>query len=361
MKSTILDVELNIPDVYSIIRELLMKGNNGVEYFETIETYPITDDGIGCELETSLYPHIEDNTLIMGGHWIPDYKKLKIGILTEPDTVSKFSFKSAVKLYARAKNEYNAVELALLIGDLTYGADCCYGGANEIDKQKRRKENHETFLREFLEKHIPEEYSKILKEYGIDKEELIIISEKDIRQRGDYILNYLKSLDMLEKRKKMQGNCEQHDYWLDFLGIKMIGVEKKNRMRPKCALIQAALSNFIRIDEVGYDRILEIKNSESYKCDGKYGDLYHMLFPFLLELYDGVGTPIDIISTSVKFKIEIPNKITATKRLWIPTNKYETLMWQLKQIDSTFLEECIELLNCMGPGLSKRRDGSESI
>ena len=86
-----------------------------------------------------------------------------------------------------------------------------------------------------------------------------------------------------------------------------------------------------------------------------------MLFPFLSDLYDGVGTPTDIISTSLKFKIEIPNEISATKRVWIPTNEYETLMWQLKQMDSESLKKYIKVLNSMRSGLSKVPDGVESI
>jgi hypothetical protein len=103
---------------------------------------------------------LKDNTIIEAGHY--SYK-------TGPTELDEYLWDLGVQLYKKAKENFQNIGLLLLVDDV-----------HDIDSNEERKSFQTAIL--------PEKYLEILKKYSIIPEEVNIISQDRIREKGRQLL-----------------------------------------------------------------------------------------------------------------------------------------------------------------------------
>jgi hypothetical protein len=101
-----------------------------------------------------------DNTIIDAGHY---------SYLSNPTKLDLYLWEKGVKLYARAREKYQNIGLMLLVDDMK---------GVESNQQRR------TFRIEEL----PEAYLTTLEHHGIDREEVQVVSQDRMKQKGRQLL-----------------------------------------------------------------------------------------------------------------------------------------------------------------------------
>ena len=103
---------------------------------------------------------LTDNTIIDAGHY---------SYLLGPTELDLHLWEEGVKLYAHSKEIYKNIGLMLLIDDM---------------KRVRSNEQRRTFRIEEL----PKSYSSILEQYGVDRQEVQVVSQDRMKEKGKQLL-----------------------------------------------------------------------------------------------------------------------------------------------------------------------------
>jgi len=103
---------------------------------------------------------LTDNTVIDAGHY---------SYLLGPTELDLYLWEKGVKLYAHTRDSYDNVGLMLLVDDM---------------KGVRLNEQRRTFKIEEL----PESYLSILEKYGVDRDEVQVVSQDRMKEKGRQLL-----------------------------------------------------------------------------------------------------------------------------------------------------------------------------
>lgn len=172
-----------------------------------------------------------DGTLFTGGHFI--ILNNKVGQMND-GTIASFAY--AVSLYSQGKKKGKHVGLGILINDI---GQTCSQSVCTINAPFSKT----TFV-------LPEEYTKVLAEFGVDHNEVLVFWEKHIRNRGKKEL-----MKVVGKRHDIEKI--ENDYWLNDRGgfgkvILSRGNANDKYGTPGCPLIMGALA--LEQEKSGFSR-----------------------------------------------------------------------------------------------------------
>jgi hypothetical protein len=215
-------------------------------------------------IRSRLEEEIQDNTIITGGHFM-----IKEDGEPELNKGTIDSFRLAAEVYKSTKENYQKVELGILINDI--GATCSSDSCS-INKINFSREDYR----------LPEEYLKILSELGIEETEVNIYWEKTMRNRGHKIMRR----EIKKGNKKIQIIKKDH-YLYDMVGYGEIVLSRGNGKDPygtaACPLIMAAyamkqqdkkFTKSVNIYYIDYDNIKNIPNQFSIDRGKRVADLF---------------------------------------------------------------------------------------
>jgi len=300
--------------------------------YRELHSYSDCSNGNGLRVAPEAISRLEKvmkhNTAILGGHYIPDFNLSKRGIISDPDPVSTLSFDIAAKLYSDARYKFDDIKFCILIGDISYCEPL-----KEIDMAKYERV-HDELLNNY---HFPEAYSKILDKYNINGEkEIIPISELYLRNSADDLLENLIEISENEKETAMLHilRRKEDENTMTYYTNTGIEIGKENRCKRRvgkksqhipsqeiitnhanCRLIQVELLDLL--SKLDTNRVIDIRNDGSYKCNYQYGPLYHQALPTLIRLFGEHVKPVDVINASLLYDHSISDNLLATQRFWL--------------------------------------------
>ena len=200
----------------------------------------------GTLLKSLLDGSAQENTIVTGGHFmITNREKLNAGTID--------SFSKAVQTFEFLSENGIHVRLGVFINDI--GLTC--SGADSCSLEKMKLINGPS---------LPNEYQKIADENGIDEDEIVIISERFLRNRAKRIFHHVR---------KQSDAFVEHDegYYFAPKDRPEIILTRKNAHdkygTPACPLIMSAFGlelkrmgyrNSINYYYVGSDNLSNIPN-----------------------------------------------------------------------------------------------------
>lgn len=209
------------------------------------------------DLVDFLSTEIVDKTIIDGGHYLLEEIDGKVKHLLNPE--STLTFKAAVALFKKSKEDNKKVALAFLVGDLSF------------PPEKRKKMNEEFRL--------PPEYIKILKENKVDPSEVNLFFEANLRNKASRkIKSSIKKNEAIEVGESYRMNFEKFGISCE---LSSENLDKSKRV-PVCRMIIA--QELLDKEFSGYNKALNFCNADVYKCIGKFASVYQFLLRGKMEV-----------------------------------------------------------------------------
>lgn len=224
-------------------------------------------------LVEKLLPEAVDKTIIEGGHYLLEERgDGKVEHLINPE--STLTFEAAVRLYKKAKDGEREVALSFLVGDLAVAPE-------------RRREHNQNFQ-------LDTDYVEILRRYGVGQDEVIFFYESRLRNRGD---NKIKRGIKKGKVIEWLGSYRLNP---DVFGIadQISNSPFMKRPVPNCRMLLA--QELQDKEMMGFEKAINICNSDVYNCRGKYSRVYHTLLEGKMEVIN-----VYFIRVLREMKIEI--------------------------------------------------------
>jgi hypothetical protein len=196
-----------------------------------------------------LLPKVTQKTIIEGGHYLLEERGMG-EIIPKLNPVSTLTFREAVGLYVESKRLGKDVSLSFLVGDLSLSP-------------KKRIECKQGF-------DFPTEYLRILDEYGVAVDSILLFYESTLRNRAvNRIRSGLKKGSILKEDDCCYvSNTTPHNHLLS-------NIDFGKKPVPNCRMI---LGQQLKDKEsLGFIRAINFCNSDVYKCRGKYAEVYHTL------------------------------------------------------------------------------------
>lgn len=198
-----------------------------------------------------LLPMVTDKTIIEGGHYLLEEDRMG-KIVHKLNPVSTLAFRKAIILYAESVRLGKKVSLSFLVADLSLSS-------------QKRKQCKEDFT-------FPAEYIRILAEHGVSVDKVLLFYESKLRNRaGNRIISGLKKGSII----KQDDCCFVSNPAVCSSDNLLSNIAFDKHPVPNCRMI---LSQELQDKELlGFNRAINLCNSDVYKCKGTYAEVYHSL------------------------------------------------------------------------------------